>query len=300
MNKFIVNDSSSGERLDKVLSSEIDKSRSYANKLIEEGKIFINGDIVFKSAHKVKSGDEIAYLIPKVKELEVEAENIPLNIVYEDEDIAIINKPQGMVVHPAVGHHNGTLVNALLGSIKNLSGINGVLRPGIVHRIDKDTSGLLVISKNDKAHTFLAAQLKDHTMSREYKALVKGIIVEDDGVINLPISRSKINRQKMAVDPHNGKIAITHFHVEERFYEHTYVSLKLETGRTHQIRVHMSYIGHPIEGDNVYGSKKSKLYNKGQLLHAYRLTLIHPTTKKKMTFECPLPAYFLDVLEKLK
>lgn len=299
MNKFIIDINNSGERLDKTLSNLLtDVSRSRISKMIEGGHVFVN-DKTAKPSLKLKDQDVITYELPELEELDVKREDIPLDIVYEDSDIIVINKPQGMVVHPAVGHHSGTLVNALLGSCNDLSGINGVARPGIVHRIDKDTSGLLVVCKNDKAHASLAEQLKDHTMNREYFALTKGIIQENDGKIDLPIGRSRQNRQRMAIDPVTGKRAVTYFHVEKRFCEYTLVSCKLETGRTHQIRVHLAHIGHPIEGDSIYGSKKSRLYNEGQLLHAYRLSLIHPTTKKKMTFECPLPQYFKDILDNL-
>lgn len=299
MNKFIIDNSNSGERIDKALSTLLkDFSRSRINKMIDDGHVFVN-DKMAKPSLKLKVNDVITYEIPKLEELDVKKEDIPLDVIYEDSDIIVINKPQGMVVHPAVGHYSGTLVNALLNACDDLSGINGVARPGIVHRIDKDTSGLLVVCKNDQAHASLAEQLKDHTMNREYFALTKGIIQENDGKIDLPIGRSRQNRQKMAIDPVNGKKAVTYFHVEKRFCEYTLVSCKLETGRTHQIRVHLAHIGHPIEGDSIYGSKKSRLYNEGQLLHAYRLTLIHPTTKKKMTFECPLPKYFKDIIDNL-
>lgn len=298
-NKIIVTIKHEGMRLDKALSDIVaDLSRNYISKLIEDGKVLLNGEVP-KSSTKLKINDVISYEIPPLEELEIEKENIPLNIVYEDDDIAIINKEQGMVVHPAIGHHKGTLVNALLGNIDNLSGINGKIRPGIVHRLDKDTSGLLAVCKNDKSHAFLASQLKDHTMGRHYYALVKGLIQEDDGKIDMPIGRSKQNRQKMAVDPRNGKPAITFFHVVKRFCDYTLISCKLLTGRTHQIRVHLSHIGHPVVGDKLYGSKKSQLYNEGQLLHAYSLDLIHPSSKKKMTFTSPLPSYFQDIIDTL-
>ena len=299
MNKIVLDLNYEGMRLDKVLSSILkDKSRTYLVKLIDDGHVFVNGKIA-KPALKIKAGDVVTYEIPPLEALEVEKENIPLDIIYEDSDLLVVNKQQGMIVHTAVGHHRGNLVNALMGTVEGLSGIGGTIRPGIVHRIDKDTSGLLVVSKNDKAHLFLASQLKNHTMQREYYALVKGIILENEGKIDLTIGRSKINRQKMAIDPKNGKSAITYFQVEKRFVDHTLISCKLKTGRTHQIRVHFSYIGHPIEGDTVYGSKKSKLYKDGQLLHAYRLTFIHPTTKKEMAFSAPLPDYFEEILTNL-
>ena len=231
---------------------------------------------------------------------DIKEENIPLDVVYEDADILIINKPQGMVVHPANGHYSGTLVNALMFQADSLSSINGVIRPGIVHRIDKDTSGLLCVAKNDNAHHFLAEQLKDHTMAREYMALVRGVIKENSGTVEMPIGRDKNNRQKMAVTK-EGKPAITHFSVVERFANHTLVKCQLVSGRTHQIRVHMSAIGYPVEGDPLYAGKNyDKLYKDGQLLVAYKLKLIHPQTKKEMVFEIPLPEYFEKVLDSLR
>ena len=297
---YKINEEQNGLRIDKALSMLIeDKSRTYLLSLINDEKVLMNGKPV-KASLKVKTGDEIEVSIPEVKPLEVKAQDIPLDVIYEDDDIIIINKPQGIVVHPSVGHDDGTIVNAVLHHSDSLSGINGVLRPGIVHRIDKDTSGLLCIAKNDNAHHFLSEQLKDHTMQREYYALVKGVIKENNGVINLPIGRDKNDRQKMGVDRDNGKEAITYFHVEKRFNNHTLITCKLKTGRTHQIRVHLSYIGYPVEGDPIYGKKKNLLYDKGQLLHAYKLTLIHPTTKKEMTFEAPLPNYFKEIIDDLK
>lgn len=288
-----------GQRLDKALVNlVIDKSRSHITKMIDDNLVFVNGKCE-KSSYKVKTGDVIEIEETEVQELKIEKEDIPLDIVYEDSDILIINKPQGMVVHPANGHWNGTLVNAILNHCKDLSGINGVVRPGIVHRIDKDTSGLICVAKNDIAHNFLAEQLKDHTMHREYYALVKGQIKESSGEINLPIGRSKSDRKKMAVDKENGKYAVTYFKVVKRFLNHTLVTCKLLTGRTHQIRVHMAYIGHPVEGDPLYGTRANKVYRDGQLLTAYKLSLIHPRTKKEMTFEIDLPKYFIDVINKL-
>ena len=299
MNKLIVSEEYVNQRLDKFLSASLsDFSRTHIAKIIDEGHCLVNGKVA-KSSLKLRLNDVVEIDIPEAKPLEIEREDIELDIVYEDKDILIINKPQGMVVHPANGHYEHTLVNAILSHCHDLSGINGVLRPGIVHRIDKDTSGLLCIAKNDIAHHFLSEQLKDHTMAREYYALVKGVIKENNGVINLPIGRDKQNRQKMAVDRENGKEAITYFHVEKRFNNHTLVSCKLKTGRTHQIRVHLSYIGYPIEGDQIYG-KKNTIYPNGQLLHAYKLTLIHPTTKKEMTFSAPLPDYFREIIDNLK
>ena len=298
--KYIVTFKENGQRLDKavaMLNSEL--SRSFITKLIDEGKITINGKVE-KPSFKVKETDEIDIEeIVDVKS-DIKEEDIPLDVVYEDDDILIINKPQGMVVHPANGHYSGTLVNALMFMEDSLSSINGVIRPGIVHRIDKDTSGLLCVAKNDNAHHFLAEQLKDHTMAREYVALVRGIIKENSGTIEMPIGRDKKDRQKMAVVK-EGKPAVTHFQVLERFRDHTLVKCQLVSGRTHQIRVHMSAIGHPVEGDPLYAGKNyDKIYKNGQLLVAFKLKLIHPTTKKEMVFNIDLPDYFQKVLEDLR
>ena len=297
---LITNSDYIGLRLDKVLVSELkDRSREFIMRLIDEGEVLVN-DKKAKNSYRVKENDEITINIPEAKNLDATPQDIPLDVVYEDDDIIVINKPRDLVVHPSNGHEDGTLVNALLAHCTNLSGINGVKRPGIVHRIDKDTTGLLVVAKNDYAHEFLAKQLEDHTLHREYIALVKGVIKEDDGKIIAPIGRDKYNRQKMAVDVKNGKPAVTHFHVLKRFNQYTLISCVLETGRTHQIRVHMNYIGYPIEGDPVYGPKSHLLFDKGQLLHAEKLILIHPKTKKKMTFSAPLPKDFQDVIDNLE
>lgn len=288
-----------GMRLDKALSIALSKTRNHIEILFDEGHIWVNGKNE-KPSYRVKENDVVEYEEKELVPSEMKKENIPLDIVYEDEDLMVINKPRGMVVHPANGHHEGTLVNALLGYCTDLSGINGVERPGIVHRIDKDTSGLLVVCKNDFAHNEIAKQLKDKTMHREYYALCKGVIKEDDGKIIAPIGRDPYDRLKMAVDVKNGKEAITFFHVEERFNQYTLVSVRLFTGRTHQIRVHLHYIGHPLEGDPLYGKKKNLLFQNGQLLHAYRITFIHPRTQKEMTFEVPLPDDFKAVLERLR
>ena len=297
---LITNSNYIGLRLDKVLVLELkDRSREFIMRLIDEGEVLVN-DKKAKNSYRVKENDEITINIPEAKNLDATPQDIPLDIVYEDEDIIVINKPRDLVVHPSNGHEDGTLVNALLAHCTNLSGINGVKRPGIVHRIDKDTTGLLVVAKNDYAHEFLAKQLEDHTLHREYIALVKGVIKEEDGKIIAPIGRDKYNRQKMAVDVKNGKPAVTHFHVLKRFNQYTLISCVLETGRTHQIRVHMNYIGYPIEGDPVYGPKSHLLFDKGQLLHAEKLILIHPKTKKKMTFSAPLPKDFQDVIDNLE
>lgn len=297
--KLKITSNESNQRLDKVLSSLLENfSRSRIALLIDEGHVTVN-EKEAKASLKVKEGDEIVVFIPEAKEVKIEKEDIPLDIVYEDHDILIINKPQGMVVHPAFGHNEHTLVNAILNHCDDLSGINGEKRPGIVHRIDKDTSGLICVAKNDVAHNFLAEQLKDHTMARTYTALVRGVIAENSGEINLPIGRDTNNRQKMAVSRTNSKEAVTYFKVLQRFNEHTLVECHLKTGRTHQIRVHFSYIGYPVEGDPLYcGRKYDKLYQGGQLLVATELKLIHPTTKKEMHFKIELPEYFKEILKK--
>ena len=297
---FIVTFKEANERLDKALSLfKSDFSRSYIAKLLKDEKILVNNKLE-KASYKVKENDVITLLDVADVKAEIKEEDIPLAIVYEDDDLMIINKPQGMVVHPANGHYSGTLVNALMYQADSLSSINGVIRPGIVHRIDKDTSGLICVAKNDNAHHFLAEQLKDHTMAREYIALVRGVIKENSGTIDMPIGRDKKDRQKMGIDK-EGKPATTHFQVIERFNDHTLVKCQLVSGRTHQIRVHMSAIGHPVEGDPLYvGRNYDKLYKNGQLLTAYKLKLIHPTTKKEMVFEIDLPDFFKEVLEKIR
>lgn len=301
MSRFVVENEFNGYRLDKFLSNVLaDFSRTHISKIIDEGLCTVN-DKVAKGSLKLKEGDRVNISIPEVKELEVKKEDIPLDIVYEDKDIIIVNKPQGMVTHPSNGHLEHTLVNAILNHSKDLSGINGVMRPGIVHRIDKDTSGLICIAKNDKAHNKLAEQLKDHTMARTYIALVRGVIPENSGEINLPIGRDPNNRQKMGVTRTNSKEAVTYFKVLKRYKEHTLVECHLKTGRTHQIRVHMSYIGFPVEGDPLYaGRKYDTLYKKGQLLVATSLTLKHPSTDEVMTFNIDIPQYFIDVLHQIE
>lgn len=298
---FIVEENSCETRIDKYLSLKMpDRSRSNIQKLINDGMIQVNGKTV-KSNYKLRLNDSITVEIPDAEPLDVPAQPISLDIVYEDMDLLIINKPQGMVVHPAPGHYEGTLVNAVLHHCKDqLSGINGVLRPGIVHRIDKNTSGLLMICKNDKSHMSLANQLKVHSITRTYEAIVHGHIHDDEGTIDAPIGRHPIHRKQMAINYKNGKSAITHYKVIERLSQpYTHVRLNLETGRTHQIRVHMASIHHPIVGDDVYGPKKSTLKLEGQTLHARTLGFIHPTTGEYMEFTSELPDYFQRLLAKL-
>lgn len=296
---YTVEEEMIGKRLDVFVTENYEEmSRSFVQGLIEKGNIKVNGNLK-KSNYKLRRNDRIEIEEVEPVELEVEAENIPMDIVYEDSDVIVINKPQDMVVHPAPGNYSGTLVNGLLYHCKDLSGINGVIRPGIVHRIDKDTSGVLVIAKNDKAHNSLAMQLKDHSMTRAYYAIVEGIIKEDEGTIRTNIGRHPVERIKMAVVK-EGKEAVTHFKVLERFKNNTLVECRLETGRTHQIRVHMAYIHHPLIGDPVYGHKKQRFKLQGQALHAKILGFIHPTTGKYMEFNSQLPAYFEEVLDKLR
>lgn len=290
-----------GERLDKFIVQNIDAiTRSYAVKLIESGNVRVNGRVQGKN-YKLKESDEVSVEIPEAVELDVKAENIPLDIVYEDGDLLVVNKPKGMVVHPAAGNYNATLVNALLYHCKGgLSGINGVIRPGIVHRIDKDTSGLLIVAKTDTAHLDLAEQIKEHTFKRTYQAVVYGNIKEDSGVINQPIGRSPKDRKKMAVTFKNSKNAVTHYEVVKRYGSFTHIRCRLETGRTHQIRVHMSYIGHPLAGDAVYGPSKVITSLNGQCLHAGEIGFVHPKTKEYMSFKSELPDWFKLFLKKLE
>lgn len=288
-------------RIDKYLSSQLDKlSRSYLQKLLKEGQVFVNG-LSVKPNYKVTQDDEIRISIPRDQEPEIEAEDIPLDVLYEDMDLLVVNKPKDMVVHPAAGHYSHTLVNALMFHCKDqLSGINGVLRPGIVHRIDKDTTGALVVCKNDIAHQSLAAQLAEHSITRRYRAIVHGNLKEDEGRIEGSIGRHPTERKKMAVNVRNGKPAVTHYHVLERLNGYTYVECRLETGRTHQIRVHMASIGHPLLGDELYGPKRSTIKHlQGQTLHAMVLGFQHPRTGEYMEFTAPLPDYFELLLLKL-
>ncbi|OFI07566.1 ribosomal large subunit pseudouridine synthase D [Clostridium acetireducens DSM 10703] len=299
-NKYIIiNENLKGTRLDLILTNEFkDKSRSYIQNKIEKGNVLVNGKIK-KSNYKVKLGDKITAYIPKSTELKIEPENIDLDIIYQDEDVLVVNKPQGMVVHPATNNYSGTLVNALLYHCKNLSKVNGVTRPGIVHRIDKDTSGILVVAKNDNSHDKLAQQLKNHSMTREYIALVEGKLKEYKGTINAPLARHPSERIKIAV-VEGGREAITHYEVMEMYKNNTLVKCILETGRTHQIRVHMSYIAHPLVGDAVYGLKKQRFNLKGQMLHAKKLGFIHPTKNQYMEFETPIPEYFQRIVNIVK
>ena len=306
---YTATDADKGKRLDAFLSEVAEISRSAAAKLIEDGLATVGGKLQPKK-YTVKSGDVIDFTPPEVREAEALPENIPLDVVYEDEHIIVINKPKGMVVHPAPGNYSGTLVNALLYHCRDsLSGIGGVMRPGIVHRIDKDTSGLLVVAKNDEAHAALSEELKYHGIEREYRALVTGGFKEDTGIVNYPIGRHPVDRKKQAVildGSGNAREAITHFSVLERFGGVSYLALKLETGRTHQIRVHMSYTGHALLGDEVYQKNKTQFEKRhpslfmGQALHAKKLTLTHPKTKERMTFECELPTEFSRALERLR
>lgn len=288
-------------RLDKYLAKQFpEQTRSYLQKLIKDGEVLVNGKNV-KTGYQLSIGDEVSVNIPEPKELDVEPQKMELDIVYEDDDVILINKPKGMVVHPAPGHTTDTLVNGLLYHCKdNLSGINGVARPGIVHRIDRDTTGILIVCKNDMSHNSIAAQLKEHSINRRYRALVHGNLKEDKGTVEGPIGRHPIDRKKMAINERNGKPAVTHYTVLERFGNYTLIECVLETGRTHQIRVHMTSIGHPLVGDEVYGPAKCPFKLQGQCLHAMILGFVHPRTGEYMEFSAELPAYFEDLLRKLR
>ena len=298
---LIVEDDLSGERLDTAIALAHDTlTRSAVQKLIEQGDAELNGNKADKK-QKVKSGDIIKVTVPEPVELSIEPQDIPLDIVYEDDDLLVVNKAKGMVVHPAPGNPDGTLVNALMFHCKgSLSGINGVIRPGIVHRIDKDTSGLLVVAKNDRAHLGLAEQIKDHSFTRRYRAVVHGNIRDDEGTVDAPIGRNPKDRKKMAVTDKNSRSAVTHFKVLERYNNYTYVECSLETGRTHQIRVHMAYRGNPVAGDLLYGPKTTPKELDGQCLHAMVLGFNHPITGEYMEFEAPLPDYFEKFLKKVR
>lgn len=296
-NIFQVSQDSHKQRVDKYLSDQIPEfSRSRIQKLLDDEQVTVNGKVT-KSNYKLNVGDEVCIIVPEAVPIDIPAENIPLDIVYEDEDIIVVNKPKGMVVHPAPGHYTGTLVNALMYHCKDqLSGINGELRPGIVHRIDMDTTGLLVACKNDYAHNFIAEQLKEHSITRKYQAIVYNSIKEDEGVVDAPIGRDVRDRKKMAVNYKNGREAVTHYRVLERFKNFTYIECELETGRTHQIRVHMTQIGHPLLGDEIYGPKNCPYHLTGQTLHAKTLGFVHPRTKKYIEFDSELPEYFQKLL----
>lgn len=289
-----------GERIDKFLSDMLSSySRSHIQKLISENLVLVNNKNI-KSNYKLSKGDILTVYIPFPTEYEILPENIPLDIVYEDDDVILINKPKGMVVHPAAGHYSGTLVNALMHHCKdNLSGINGVLRPGIVHRIDMDTTGIIVACKNDAAHNSLSEQLKVHSITRYYYAICHNAFKEESGTVNAPLGRHPQDRKKMAINHKNGKEAITHYEVIQNFSKYAFIRCKLETGRTHQIRVHMASIGHPLLGDNVYCSAKAPFKLQGQTLHAGVLGFVHPTTGKYMEFEAKLPDYFKELLKKM-
>ena len=294
-----------GERLDKYLNlifSETDaaQSRSFFQKLIKEGHVLVN-DTVQKANYRLKADDMICVEIPDAVQTPILPENIPLDILYEDDDLLVVNKPKGMVVHPSAGHYTGTLVNAIMYHCRDsLSGINGEIRPGIVHRIDMDTTGSLIVCKNDESHVFIAEQIKEHSVNRRYRGIVYGVVKEEEGTVNAPIGRHPIDRKKMSINEKNGRNAVTHYRVLERFGDYTYIACELETGRTHQIRVHMASIHHPLLGDCVYGPAKCPWTLQGQTLHAKILGIIHPRTGKYMEFDAPLPEYFENLLKKLR
>lgn len=302
--ELIVEECDSNQRLDQFIAGKCeDVSRSYIQKLIKENQVSINGNFSVKAKAPVSFGDKIIVNLPEPTELTIEPQDIPLDILYEDNDVLIVNKPKGMVVHPAPGHYNDTLVNAIMYHCKdNLSGINGILRPGIVHRIDKDTTGALIVCKNDNAHRCISEQLREHSITRTYRAIVYNNFSDDTGCIDKPIGRHPIDRKKRTVTDKNSKRAVTHYQVLDHLnHKFNYVECRLETGRTHQIRVHMSHIGHPLLGDTVYGPENSKFKNlEGQTLHAQSIGFVHPTTDEYMEFHAPLPEYFENLLKKLK
>ena len=303
LEEYTVEESQSGMRLDKFLTEIYpDQTRSFLQKLVKSGEIKVNGKPVIKAGFVVEGGDQVSASIPTPQAVEIEAENIPLDILYEDADVLIVNKPKGMVVHPSAGHYSGTLVNAIMyHCADSLSGINGEIRPGIVHRIDMDTTGALIICKNDAAHVDIAEQIKEHTVTRRYRGIVCGVVKEDEGTIEGAIGRHPTQRKKMAINEKNGKPAITHYKVLQRFAKYTYMEFRLETGRTYQIRVHMASIGHPLLGDELYGNPKNLAMKglQGQTLHAMVIGFVHPTTHEYMEFEAPLPEYFQNLLKKL-
>ena len=299
---FLINEECENERLDKALSELTDDtvSRNYLQKLIKDNQVFVN-DKPQKASYKLKADDYVAFTIPQQTQPDILPEKMDLDILYEDDDVIVVNKPKDMVVHPAAGHFEHTLVNGLMYHCKDsLSGINGVLRPGIVHRIDKDTTGSIIACKNDKAHKEIAAALKEHSIVRRYRAICAGVIKEDEGTVNAPIGRDEKERKKMSLNYKNGKEAVTHYRVLERFKEYTYIECELETGRTHQIRVHMASIGHPLLGDEVYSARKWQFKVNGQTLHAYILGFKHPTSGEYIETEAPLPEYFVALLDKLR
>ncbi|GLC79778.1 RluA family pseudouridine synthase [Lacrimispora brassicae] len=299
--EFVVAGEEAGIRIDLYLSQRCqDISRSYLQKLLKEQSVLVEEKSV-KSNYKVNPGDRITLSLPEMTEPDILPEEIPLDIIYEDKDVILINKPKGMVVHPAAGHYSGTLVNGLMSHCRSeLSGINGVMRPGIVHRIDMDTTGVLIVCKNDMAHNSISEQLKEHSITRKYAAIVHGVCKEDEGTINAPIGRHPVDRKKMSINEKNGREAVTHYRVLERFRQFTYIECQLETGRTHQIRVHMASIGHPLLGDSVYGPGKCPFHLTGQTLHAGILGIIHPRTGEYMEFTAPLPDYFEELLRILR
>lgn len=300
MKEYIVSQEEKGKRLDTYIPSvDTDITRTSAQRLIEDGNILVNGKNA-KVSYKIQENDKISVEIPKPKQIELKSQNIPIEIIYEDSDIIVVNKPKGMVVHPANGNPDGTLVNAIMAICKDsLSGIGGEIRPGIVHRIDKDTSGLLIVAKNDNAHVKMSEQIKNHEVKKTYIALVRGVFKENEATIDMPIGRSPSDRKKMAVNK-NGKNAITHIKVLKRFDKYTLLRVNIETGRTHQIRVHLSHIGYPIVGDYTYSNGKNEFDVIGQCLHAQKLEFKHPITQKDMCLEAELPQYFKDILDKLK
>ena len=299
-NEFLVEENDAGKRIDSFLAECIDDiTRNAVQRLIEDSNVSINGKVPSKN-YKLKTGDTITVVIPDPKLPEARPENIPIEIIYEDDDLLVVNKPKGMVVHPAPGNYEGTLVNALLYYCGDrLSGINGVLRPGIIHRIDKDTSGLLIVAKNDNSHRLLAEQIKEHSFTRKYRAVVYGNLKDDEGTVNAPIGRHPADRKKMTVTLKNSREAVTHYKVLKRYQGFTYVELTLETGRTHQIRVHMSSIGHPVAGDPVYGPKKVITSLGGQCLHAFYISFVHTVTAETLSFSSELPDYFTKFLDSL-
>ena len=298
---FEITENEDGERIDKCLATLIDSlSRSYIQRLIKDEAVRVNGSSV-KGSYRVKQEDQLEFELPEAVEPDIEPEDIPLDILYEDKDVIVVNKPKGMVVHPAAGHYSGTLVNALMYHCgKELSGINGCMRPGIVHRIDMDTTGSVIACKNDVAHNCIAEQLKEHSLTRRYVAICHGVLREDEGTIDRPIGRHPTERKKMAVNERNGKRAVTHYKVLQRFRDYTYIECRLETGRTHQIRVHMASIGHPLLGDEVYSNRKSPYKLQGQTLHAKILGFRHPSTGEYIETEAPLPEYFEHLLKVLE